>query len=61
MELIFFKYLDRYFWVSLDPVMISEGLFAIANFFSFMRICFILPINQNLGPLQISLGMMISV
>lgn len=39
----------------------AEGLFAIANLFSFIRICFLMPANQQLGPLQISLGNMISV
>ena len=53
--------LDRYFWVSLDPVNVAEGLFAIANILSFSRICFLLPAFQHLGPLQISLGRMMSV
>jgi transient receptor potential cation channel subfamily C protein 4 len=39
----------------------AEGLFALANIFSFCRICFLLPANQALGPLQITLGKMISV
>lgn len=39
----------------------AEGLFAVANLFSFIRICFLLPANQQLGPLQISLGNMITV
>jgi hypothetical protein len=38
----------------------AEGFFAIANIFSFTRICFLLPANQQLGPLQISLGNMIT-
>lgn len=52
--------LDRFYWVSFDPVNVAEGLFAIANIFSFSRICFLLPAIQHLGPLQISLGRMMS-
>ncbi|CAF0823158.1 unnamed protein product [Rotaria sordida] len=51
---------DRFFWVPFDPVNVAEGLFAIANIFSFSRICFLLPAIQHLGPLQISLGRMMS-
>ena len=47
--------LDRYYWVSLDPLNVAEGLFAITNIFSFSRIYFLLPAFQHLGPLQISL------
>lgn len=52
---------DRFYWVSFDPINVAEALFAIANLFSFGRICFLLPANQNLGPLQITLGRMINV
>ena len=52
---------DRYFWIEMDPINISEGLFAIANLLSFLRIGFYLPANQQLGPLQISLGNMLAV
>ncbi|UJR30483.1 hypothetical protein I4U23_018016 [Adineta vaga] len=51
---------DRFFWIPFDPVNVAEGLFAIANIFSFSRICFLLPAFQHLGPLQISLGRMMS-
>lgn len=44
----------------MDPMNMAEGLNALANLFSFLRICFILPASQQLGPLQISLGNMIS-
>jgi hypothetical protein len=54
-------FLDRYYWVPLDPINVAEGLFAIANILSFTRICFLLPAFQHLGPLQISLGRMMSV
>lgn len=39
----------------------AEGLYSIANVLSFTRILFLLPVNQHLGPLQISLGNMLSV
>lgn len=55
------RFLDRYYWVAFDPINVAEGLFAIANIFSFCRICFLLPAFQHLGPLQISLGRMMSV
>jgi hypothetical protein len=55
------KFSDRFYWVSFDPVNVAEGLFAIASIFSFSRICFLLPAFQHLGPLQISLGRMMSV
>ena len=53
--------LDRFHWVPMDPINMAEGLFATANLLSFTRICFLLPANQQLGPLQISLGNMIAV
>lgn len=60
-ETIYWLNNDRFFWVPLDPINMAEGFFAIANLFSFTRICFLLPVNQDLGPLQISLGNMIAV
>ncbi len=44
-----------------DPINLSEGLFAIANVLTFAKLCFYLPISQQLGPLQITLGKMINV
>ncbi|KAK7474523.1 hypothetical protein BaRGS_00034217, partial [Batillaria attramentaria] len=46
-------------WPRNDPTLISEGLFAIANVFSFARIIYLFQANQHLGPLQISLGCML--
>ncbi|CAG5129597.1 unnamed protein product, partial [Candidula unifasciata] len=46
-------------WPENDPTIISEGLFAIANVFSFARIIYLFQANQHLGPLQISLGCML--
>ncbi len=54
------KKLDRYYWVSLDPINVSEGFFSIASLFTFIRLCFYLPANQQLGPLEITLGKMIN-
>lgn len=53
--------IDRFYWYSLDPINLSEGLFAFGIIISFSRLCFWLPSNQNLGPLQITLGRMITV
>ena len=58
---IFFSFLDRYFWDTWDPINLAEGLFAIANILSFFRISYLLPANQNLGPLQICIGRMLKV
>jgi hypothetical protein len=52
---------DRFYWQSLDPTCLSEGLFALALILSFSRLCFWLPANQQIGPLQITLGRMFTV
>lgn len=52
---------DRFYWQTLDPINLSEGLFATSIVLALGRLCFWLPANQNLGPLQITLGQMISV
>ncbi|KAK3599507.1 hypothetical protein CHS0354_006636 [Potamilus streckersoni] len=46
-------------WPLWDPTLISEGLFAVANVFSFSRIIYLFQADQYLGPLQISLGCML--
>ncbi|CAF0714386.1 unnamed protein product [Brachionus calyciflorus] len=51
---------DRFYWVSFDPINLAEGLFAFGIIASFSRLCFLLPTNQSLGPLQITLGHMIT-
>ncbi|XP_035827592.1 short transient receptor potential channel 6-like [Aplysia californica] len=51
---------DRRFWSSTDPENMAEGLFAVANIVSLLRISYLLPANQTLGPLQISLGRMVN-
>ena len=52
--------LPRDKWDSFDPNLISEGLFATANIFSSLKLVNLFTINPHLGPLQISLGRMIS-
>ena len=52
---------DRFYWFALDPMNLSEVLSALAIILTFARLCFWIPVNQNLGPLQITLGAMISV
>lgn len=43
-------------WDDLEPMLISEGLFAIAKVLSFLRpICFTV-MSRHVGPMQISLG-----
>ncbi|WAQ97758.1 TRPL-like protein, partial [Mya arenaria] len=51
--------LERVNWPLYDPTLVSEGLFAVANVFSFARIIFLCQADQYLGPLQISLGCML--
>ncbi|CAN8032694.1 unnamed protein product [Ixodes persulcatus] len=53
------KVLERVQWPSNDPTLIAEGVFAMANVFSFARIIYLFQTNPHLGPLQISLGCMI--
>ncbi|KAI8510591.1 anthranilate synthase component II, variant, partial [Branchiostoma belcheri] len=53
------KDLERSFWPPDDPTLISEGLFSVANVFSFFRIIYLFQANPHLGPLQISLGCML--
>ncbi|CAB3374374.1 Hypothetical predicted protein [Cloeon dipterum] len=53
------KELPRSQWPNNDPTLIAEGVFAVANVFSFARIIYLFQTNPHLGPLQISLGCMI--
>ncbi|XP_002733765.1 transient-receptor-potential-like protein [Saccoglossus kowalevskii] len=50
---------QRATWPGDDPTLISEGVFAVANVFSFFRIIYLFQANPYLGPLQISLGCML--
>ena len=51
--------MERNEWPQSDPTLVSEGIFAVANVFSFARIIFLFQANPQLGPLQISLGCML--
>ncbi|XP_023225280.1 transient-receptor-potential-like protein [Centruroides sculpturatus] len=53
------RVLERPRWPNNDPTLIAEGVFAVANVFSFARIIYLFQTNPHLGPLQISLGCMI--
>ncbi|XP_785826.3 short transient receptor potential channel 3 [Strongylocentrotus purpuratus] len=50
---------DRTLWDQYDPTLIAEALYAIANVLSFSRLLYILPVNEFLGPLNISLQKMV--
>lgn len=53
--------LDRYFWSASDPIYIAEGFFSMANVITFVKGTYLLSLDQNLGPLQLSLGLMAKV
>ncbi|XP_038860783.1 short transient receptor potential channel 5-like [Salvelinus namaycush] len=58
----YFKYNSsrpREEWEMWHPTLIAEGLFAIANIFSSLRLISLFTANSHLGPLQISLGRML--
>ena len=52
---------DRFYWFSFDPINLSEALFSVSLIVGFVKICFYFQASQTLGPLQISLGRMLSV
>ena len=54
-------YLDRYFWSASDPIYVAEGFFSMANVITFIKGTYLLSLDQNLGPLQLSLGLMAKV
>uniref|UniRef100_A0A914X5M3 Transient receptor ion channel domain-containing protein n=1 Tax=Plectus sambesii TaxID=2011161 RepID=A0A914X5M3_9BILA len=54
-----YRFAIRTHWNSFEPMLLSEGLFAVANVFSFARIIYLFQTNPYLGPLQISLGCML--
>ena len=58
----FFYFLtDRYFWDPYDPQSVCEAIFSIGNILSFSRFTYIMALDANLGPLQLSLGLMAKV
>ncbi|TSL04364.1 Short transient receptor potential channel 2 [Bagarius yarrelli] len=46
-------------WYQEDPQLIAEVLFAVTSMLSFTRLAYILPAQESLGTLQISMGKMI--
>ncbi|CAL1532323.1 unnamed protein product [Lymnaea stagnalis] len=59
LESVYWLNTDRIFWTPTDPINLLEGSFAVANILSVSRISYLLPANEILGPLQISLGRML--
>ncbi|XP_052674210.1 short transient receptor potential channel 7-like [Crassostrea angulata] len=50
---------DRFYWDSVDPHNVADGMFAIANVISFCRVTHVLHAYELFGPMQISLTRMI--
>jgi len=51
--------LDRTMWNQYDPTLVAEIFYIIAVIMSFGRVLYFFQINQQLGPLQVSLGHML--
>ncbi|XP_072517883.1 transient receptor potential cation channel subfamily C member 2b [Salminus brasiliensis] len=58
-ECFYFTQTLRQEWRQEDPQLISEVLFAVTSMLSFARLAYILPAQESLGTLQISMGKMI--
>ncbi|XP_054482381.1 short transient receptor potential channel 2-like [Anoplopoma fimbria] len=58
-ECIYFTQTERQDWHQEDPQLLSEVLFAVTSMLSFTRLAYILPAQESLGTLQISMGKMI--
>ena len=52
-HLLYWLNADRYYWTSGDLQNLAEAFFALGNVFSICRICFLLPIIEFVGPLQV--------
>lgn len=50
----------RYRWSAYNPVLVADALFSIAKVASFLRMISLTVVNKDVGPMQISLGGMIS-
>ncbi|XP_053351188.1 short transient receptor potential channel 1 [Clarias gariepinus] len=46
-------------WDASHPILVAEGLFAVANVLSYLRLFFMYTTSSILGPLQISMGQML--
>lgn len=55
-HLLYWLNADRYYWTSGDLQNLAEAFFALGNVFSICRICFLLPIIEFVGPLQVSVA-----
>ncbi|XP_050426703.1 short transient receptor potential channel 6-like [Adelges cooleyi] len=49
---------DRRYWHWTNPVLIAEGMLAIATVMSYLRLLFLCQLSYALGPMQVSLGKM---
>uniref|UniRef100_A0A8C8H541 Transient receptor ion channel domain-containing protein n=1 Tax=Oncorhynchus tshawytscha TaxID=74940 RepID=A0A8C8H541_ONCTS len=58
-ECAYFTQTVRQDWHQEDPQLIAEVLFAVTSMLSFTRLAYILPAQESLGTLQISIGKMI--
>ncbi|XP_066501362.1 transient receptor potential cation channel subfamily C member 2b [Hoplias malabaricus] len=58
-ECFYFTQTVREDWRQEDPQLIAEVLFAVTSMLSFTRLAYILPAQESLGTLQISMGKMI--
>ncbi|XP_026090333.1 transient receptor potential cation channel subfamily C member 2b [Carassius auratus] len=58
-ECVYFTETLRDEWHQEDPQFIAEVLFAVTSMLSFTRLAYILPADESLGTLQISIGKMI--
>ncbi|XP_072015775.1 short transient receptor potential channel 4-like isoform X2 [Amphiura filiformis] len=50
----------RYLWEAYDPVLVADALFSVAKVSSFLRMISLTVVNKDVGPMQISLGGMIT-
>ena len=50
----------RYLWDAYNPVLVADALFSIAKVASFLRMISLTVVNKDVGPMQISLGGMIT-
>ncbi|CAL8364836.1 unnamed protein product [Lota lota] len=58
-DCVYFTQTVRDQWHQEDPQLIAEVLFAVTSMLSFTRLAYILPAQESLGTLQISIGKMI--
>ncbi|CAF2182186.1 unnamed protein product [Rotaria magnacalcarata] len=58
LHLLYWINADRFYWKNRDLQNLAEGFFAMGNVVSVCRICFLLPISEFVGPLQIMLDRM---